>query len=100
MHSAVCSPPATSVNFSVSGANYAGVVDTMPAHLRERAIKERYGARTVAVPCSPLHELMRRHGLASADLLSLDVEGAEIDITDEDTENKKEGSPSRTRIPG
>ena len=32
---------------------------------------------TFSVPCSPLHALMRRHGIESADLLSLDVEGAE-----------------------
>lgn len=76
-HSAVCSPPLSAVNFSVGGSNFAGVVDAMPTTLRHRAIQLRYGARTVAVPCSPLHSLLRRHGFERADFFSLDVEGAE-----------------------
>lgn len=44
--------------------------------LTKRRQKSR-AKRTVDVPCEPLSSLMARHGLASADFLSLDVEGAE-----------------------
>jgi len=72
IHSAVCKEGVGSLRMSLDGGETAGELD----FLTKRRQKSR-AKRTVDVPCEPLSSLMARYGLASADFLSLDVEGAE-----------------------
>ena len=68
------------VEFMVAGNNFAGAIDSltdekmskMPPRIRAAA-----KARTVQVPCRPLKAIMADAGVHRAQLLSLDVEGAE-----------------------
>lgn len=81
VHSAVCSEEhGGMVEFMVAGNNFAGAIDSltdekmskMPPRIRAAA-----KARTVQVPCRPLKAIMADAGVHRAQLLSLDVEGAE-----------------------
>eukprot|EP00668_Euglena_longa_P048208 GGOE01065272.1.p1 GENE.GGOE01065272.1~~GGOE01065272.1.p1 ORF type:complete len:294 (+),score=55.87 GGOE01065272.1:34-882(+) len=77
IHSAVCPPPMTKVNFTISGTLVAGSqLDMAPSFVRKYHVDKKRRPRYVEVPCSPMSTLFR--GLSHIDLWSLDVEGAEL----------------------
>ena len=64
----------------------SGIADTYdPRHLeRIRSEVSQSGGtmETIEVPCERLDTLLGEHGFASVDLLSIDVEGAELEVLD------------------
>ena len=89
VHSAVCSSANSSTNISARGDGMAADMTTMDStrwkHYRQRlayswerlSSHSAAAAPVVSVPCAPLSEIMHQWGAASANFLSLDVEGAE-----------------------
>lgn len=82
-----------SVNATVTVENAAVVGHTSPtgvdlaiaANHRLSSVKGNGGNR-VTVPAYGLSDLLDRHGIVSADLLKMDIEGSEFDILREDSE--------------
>ena len=75
-HSAVCRRAGT-VRMTVAGAEVSGQIDAMADKFVRNWHHRNLPSATVAVPCAPLSSLMDDADLPTADLLSLDVEGAE-----------------------
>lgn len=74
-NSAVCEP-AGHINFTSTGGAVAGSPGSFSTAFEKRWHR-LHQEPVVSVPCSPLRSLMAKHGVASANFLSLDVEGAE-----------------------
>ena len=72
VHSGVCATPGN-LSFTILGGAMAADV----SHMSHRLQSMHAGAAKATVPCAPLSSLMHSHGLPTATLLSLDVEGAE-----------------------
>lgn len=64
----------------------SGIADAYdPRHLERirKEVSESGGTMaTIEAPCERLDALLREHGFASVDLLSIDVEGAELEVLD------------------
>lgn len=75
-HSAVCDSPGT-VRVTAAGDEVSGQVEQMAARFQSSWKHRNRPSETVAVPCAPLSSLMHAAKMVRADLLSLDVEGAE-----------------------
>ena len=77
-HVATCAPPQTHVEFAFSEDHNSatdGVAADMPSSFKNAW---NVDAKTTArIPCEPLTETLRRHGVTHLDLFSLDVEGGE-----------------------
>ena len=62
----------------------SGIADVYdPRHLdriRKEVAESRGTMTTIDVPCERLDTLLREHGFGSVDLLSIDVEGAELEV--------------------
>ena len=82
-HSAVCAAPEDGgpaqrmVSFTLGGGMVAAQLDAMSVSYSRQWAKYNQPWRSVSVPCAPLGALMTEAGLARANFLSLDVEGAE-----------------------
>ena len=76
LHSAVCAVEGT-VRMTVAGGEVSGQVGAMADKFVQNWQHRNRPDATVAVPCAPLSALIARSGMQGADLLSLDVEGAE-----------------------
>ena len=72
VHAAVCKD-IPSITMTLQGGPAAGDV----RKLSRRQLRRFNASQTVEVPCRTLTEIMATAGLASADFLSLDVEGSE-----------------------
>jgi len=72
---AVCDADNSTVSFTKSSTQVAGMVDTMSDSFKNRW--HRHEQETVEVPCTRMTNLMSKHGYKDIDLLSLDVEGGE-----------------------
>lgn len=58
-----------------------GLVDSYDAGLMERVRQDpRYAGREIEVAVRPLGDMLTEHGMTGVDYLSLDVEGAEIEV--------------------
>ena len=78
VHSAVCSQRGT-VQIGNASSSVTGIEGTMSrAH---QAKWRRVQGTSVTVPCAPLRELMVEAHFSKVTFLSLDVEGAELDIS-------------------
>jgi len=77
VHSAVCSKRGT-VQVGTAESSVTGIEGIMSTSHQAKWRKAQ-GA-SVPVPCAPLGELMKETGYSKATFLSLDVEGAELDI--------------------
>mmetsp|Transcript_87882 Transcript_87882/g.175794 ORF Transcript_87882/g.175794 Transcript_87882/m.175794 type:complete len:561 (-) Transcript_87882:57-1739(-) len=77
-HLATCAPPQTHVEFAFSEDHNSatdGVEADMPSSFKRAWDVD--GKTTARIPCEPLTETLRRHGVTHLDLFSLDVEGGE-----------------------
>jgi len=79
-HAAICKQLGGTVNMTVQGGAVAG----QPSRMSPRYLKQwghlNHPEQTVQVPCAPMAVIMAEAGLQRANLLSLDVEGAELDV--------------------
>ena len=62
----------------------SGMTDAYDARhlerIKEEVAREGGSMETIAVPCVRLDALLREHGIEKVDLLSIDVEGAELEV--------------------
>lgn len=83
VHAAVCAGKSDgsddTITFTREGGQLAGAVDFIP-DLNSKISGKALNASTVSVPCRPLTRIMRDAGFPTANLLSLDVEGAEAEV--------------------
>ncbi|CAE7372695.1 S [Symbiodinium natans] len=75
---AVCAPPLTNATF-LKGQN-DNAVDGDARHLSETVVNKNIHRHRVAVPCKPMSWYLRSLPGKHVDFLSLDVEGAELEV--------------------
>ena len=78
MHSAVCEPPETWVNFTLDGGAVATDTSRVSNKFQSRWAKVNHPDRIQRVPCAPMSSLL--NGYEHIDFFSLDVEGAELTV--------------------
>ena len=78
IHSAVCAPPTSTVQFSVQGSPVSGDVSQMAKGFVEKWHPDE--VESVTVPCRPMSALLLQAEIKHVHFFSLDVEGAELEV--------------------
>jgi len=78
IHSAVCEPPQTWVNFTTNGGAVSVDTSRVSNHFQKKWSKYNHPHNTTRVPCAPMSNLL--HGYEHIDFFSLDVEGSEFTV--------------------
>ena len=79
VHSAVCAPPQTKLQFTIASGPVSGALNEMSDSFKSQWHPSK-DEPTITVACRPMSKIMAMVGITHVDFFSLDVEGAELTV--------------------